>query len=201
MTDQSVQIDPQVADQLFRQARTVREFADEEVTVDEVAAVYDLIKWGPTAMNVQPLRLLVLRPGENRDRLVPLMAEGNRDRVATAPLAVVVAFDPSFHEYMHHLAPHRADTAAALAQAPQQRESMARSNAYIQAGYLIVGLRAAGLATAPMNGMDFEAVDQEFFADCGWRSLMVVNVARAEGSSTSLPRLPRLDFDTAALVM
>ena len=45
LTEQPVQIDPQVADQLFRQARTVREFADDDVAVEEIEQVYDLIKW------------------------------------------------------------------------------------------------------------------------------------------------------------
>lgn len=196
-----LQIDPATADQLFRQARTAREFTDEEVSLEQIETVYDLIKWGPTAMNILPLRLLVLRRGEGRDRLVPLMAEGNRDRVATAPLSLVIAYDPHFHQHMGRLLPHAPEVQDQLGQSLETRESMARTNALIQAGYLIVGLRAAGLATGPMNGMDFAAVDAEFFAASGWRSLLVVNVGYTEGTGTQLPRLPRLDFADAATVL
>ena len=196
-----LQIDPETADQLFRTARTAREFSDEEVSVELIETVYDLIKWGPTAMNILPLRLLVLRRGEARERLVPLMAEGNRDRVATAPLSLVLAADPAFHQHMDTLFPHAPQVQEQLSQSPEDCVPMARTNALIQAGYLIVGLRAAGLATGPMNGMDFDAVDAEFFAESGWQSLMVVNVAHAEGSGTPLPRLPRLEFADAATVL
>ena len=196
-----LQIAPETADQLFRAARTVREFSGEEVAVEQIEAVYDLIKWGPTAMNIVPLRLLVLRRGAARERLVPLMAEGNRDRVASAPLTLVLAADPAFHQHMGTLFPHAPQVQEQLQGSPEACEPMARTNALIQAGYLIVGLRAAGLATGPMNGMDFDAVDAEFFAENGWRSLMVVNVGHAEGSGTSLPRLPRLDFADAATVL
>ena len=197
-----LQIDPETADRLFRTARTVREFSDEEVDVEQIEAVYDLIKWGPTAMNIVPLRLLVLRRGAARERLVPLMAEGNRDRVATAPLTLVLAADPAFHQHMGTLFPYAPEVQEQLSQSPEVCEPMARSNAFLQAGYLIVGLRAAGLAAGPMNGMDFDAVDAEFFAENGWRSLMVINVGRADGGSgTPLPRLPRLEFADAATVL
>ena len=43
-----------VADLLFREARTVAEFVPGEVTDEQLAAVYDLVKWGPTAMNTLP---------------------------------------------------------------------------------------------------------------------------------------------------
>src|SRR5690625_6224151 len=75
-----LQIDPQTADRLFRTARSAQAFTDEEVDVAQIEAVYELIKWGPTAMNILPLRLLVLRRGEARERLVPLM---NEDRKST----------------------------------------------------------------------------------------------------------------------
>lgn len=196
-----LQIDPQTADRLFRTARSAQAFTDEEVDVAQIEAVYELIKWGPTAMNILPLRLLVLRRGEARERLVPLMNEGNRDRVAAAPLTLVLGYDPNFHQHMGTLFPHAPHVQDQLSQAPETRDPMARTNALIQAGYLIVGLRAAGLATGPMNGMDFAAVDAEFFAECGWRSLLVVNVGHAEGTGTELPRLPRLDFADAATVL
>ena len=196
-----LQIDPETADQLFRTARTARSFTSDEVDVELIETVYDLIKWGPTAMNILPLRLLVLRRGEARERLVPLMAEGNRDRVATAPLTLVLAADPAFHQHMDTLFPHAPQVQEQLSQSPEVCEPMARTNAMIQAGYLIIGLRAAGLATGPMNGMDFDAVDAEFFAENGWRSLMVVNVGYVDGDGAPLPRLPRLEFADAATVL
>src|SRR6218665_2160988 len=65
-----------VADLLFREARTVAEFAPGDVSDEQLAAVYDLAKWGPTAMNTLPLRLLVVPTPEARERLAALMNEG-----------------------------------------------------------------------------------------------------------------------------
>lgn len=47
-------------DLLFRSARTANTFTDEPVTPEQFVAVHDLIKWGPTAMNSQPLRVVLV---------------------------------------------------------------------------------------------------------------------------------------------
>lgn len=185
-----------VADQLFRTARSVRTFTDEPVTDDDLEAVWDLAQWGPTALNTSPLRLLVVRTPQARQRLAAHMAEGNRQRVLDAPLSLVLAADPSFHEHLPILAPHVPGKADELAAAPvAARAGMARTNALLQAGYLIVAVRAVGLAAAPMGGMDTAAVDAEFFAESGWQTLFVLNVGRARGDGDAFPRAPRLGLD------
>lgn len=194
-------VDDGVADLLFREARTAAAFTPDEVTDEQLAAVYDLVKWGPTALNTIPLRLLVVRTPEARQRLAAHMNEGNRARVLAAPVSLVLAADTGFHAHIPTLAPHMAALADALEGQPEQRESMARTNALIQAGYLIVGLRAAGLAAGPMGGMDAEAIDQEFFAENGWKSLLVVNVGTADGVGTHHPRAERLAYPQASLTV
>ncbi|PUB30011.1 3-hydroxypropanoate dehydrogenase [Promicromonospora sp. AC04] len=193
-------IDDATADRLFRTARTVTTFAESEVTDEQLAAVYDLIKWGPTSMNVSPLRVLVVRTPEARQRLVANMPEGNQERVATAPVTLVLAYDPEFHERLDVLIPHMPGAREMFAGDDEARAAAARTNALLQAGYLIVGLRAAGLAAGPMHGI-YDAIDAEFFAENGWKSMLVINVSAAEGADTTRPRAPRLSFDDAAQVI
>lgn len=184
-----------VADLLFRTARSVGQFTDEEVTDEQLAAVYDLVKWGPTAMNTLPLRLLVVRERDARERLAAHMAEGNRQRVLDAPVTLVLAADPAFHQHLPVLAPHLPGMADSLEPATEQRMQMARTNALLQVGYLIVGLRAAGLDVGPMGGMDAAGIDAEFFAANGWQSLLVVNVGHAAEGGTPYPRAARLSYE------
>ena len=63
------QIDETTQDALFRSARSVRAWSDEPVAESTVEAVYDLVRWGPTALNASPLRLLQVRSPEARERL------------------------------------------------------------------------------------------------------------------------------------
>jgi len=187
-----------VADLLFREARSVGAFTPEDVSDEQLAAVYDLVKWGPTALNTIPLRLLVVRTPEARARLAAHMNEGNRERVLAAPVTLVLAADPGFHKHIPTLAPHMAALSDALDPQLEQRQQMARTNALIQTGYLLVGLRAAGLDVGPMGGMDTQGIDEEFFAENGWQSLLVVNVGHREGAGTHHPRAPRHTYADAS---
>ncbi|MBO9554209.1 malonic semialdehyde reductase [Cellulomonas sp.] len=194
----SLAVSDDVADLLFREARSVGAFTAQDVTDEQLAAVYDLVKWGPTALNTIPLRLLVVRTPEARARLAAHMNEGNRERVLAAPVSLVLAADPGFHKHIPTLAPHMAGLSDALDPQLETRQQMARTNALLQAGYLLVGLRAAGLDAGPMGGMDAAGIDAEFFAENGWQSLFVVNVGHREGAGTHHPRAPRHTFADVA---
>src|SRR6476646_6172250 len=110
-----------VADLLFREARTAAAFSTDEVSDEQIAAVYDLVKWGPTALNKIPLRLLVVRTPEARQRLAARMSEGDRERVLAAAVSLVRAADTGFHTHIPALAPHMAALADALEGQPEQR--------------------------------------------------------------------------------
>lgn len=190
-------IDDSTADLLFREARTAATFAAGEVPDEQLEAAYDLAKWGPTAMNITPLRVLVVRSPEARERLAGHMNEGNRERVLAAPVTLVLAADPGFHKHLPLLAPHRAAMVEPLEAAPAQREAMARQNAWLQAGYLITALRGVGLAVGAMGGMDAAGLDADLLAGTGWSSFLVLNVGQAEGAEYPFPRAARLAWDQA----
>lgn len=201
MHQSALAVDDAVADLLFRTARTTSLWTDAEVSDEQLRAAWDLAKFGPTAMNILPLRLLVVRSDEAKARLVAHMDDGNKPKVEAAPVSLVLAADPAFHEHLDTLFPVYPGMKEQLAPATEVREQMALTNAKIQAGYLIVALRAIGLAAGPMNGMDFDGVDGEFFASSGWKSFLVVNVGQADGEGSPYPRNPRLGFDEVAKVL
>ena len=194
-------IDEAAADLLFREAHTTSKFSDEPVTAEQVEAVWDLIRWAPTAMNSLPLRLLVVQQGEGRERLAPHMGEFNRAKTIAAPLTIVTAADPGFHRHLKTLAPFRENAEEEFEPLVEMREGMARTSALIQVGYLIVGLRAAGLAVGPMTGFDAAGLDADLFAENGWKSLVVINVGHPAEEDAHHPRQARLDFDTVAEVI
>jgi len=191
-------VSPIVADLLFREAHTVSTFHDTDVPDEQIRAAYDLLRWGPTAMNTQPLRLLLVRSPQARANLAVHMSEGNRARVLGAPLTIVAAADTNFHENLDTLVPHLPHARDMFAGDAAGRETMARTSALIQVGYLIVSLRAAGLHAGPMGGMDAAAIDAEFFAENGWKSLLVINVGTPAGPASIRPRAPRLEFAQAS---
>ncbi|HEY0776179.1 MAG TPA: malonic semialdehyde reductase [Nocardioidaceae bacterium] len=190
-------LSPEAQDLLFREARTANTFSDEPVTDEQIAAIYDLMKYAPTAMNMQPLRIVLVRDGEPRERLLKHMADGNRDKTANAPLVAVLAADTEFHEHLHRTFPHFPGAKDAFAD-DTAREQAARFNATLQAGYFFLGVRAAGLAAGPMGGFDAAALDADLFAGTSLRSLVVVNIGRP-GENAWFDRLPRLEQDEVVL--
>lgn len=185
-------IDDATADLLFRNARTVKVFNGAPVTDEQVHAAYDLAKWGPTALNTSPLRYLVVRSAEARERLTGYLSEGNHAGVLAAPLTLVIAADPAFHTLLPRLAPHAAAIADALDGQAETREAMARMNAALQAGYFITALRATGLHTGPMGIADAAGLDADLLAGTGWKSLFIVNLGQPADEGATYPRADRL---------
>jgi 3-hydroxypropanoate dehydrogenase len=193
-----LQLAPEAQDLLFREARTANAFTDEPVTDEQIAAIYDLVKYAPTAMNNQPMRVVLVRDGEPRERLLKHMADGNRDKTANAPLVAILAADTDFHDHLPRTFPHFPGARDLFAGDAASREQVARFNATLQAGYFFLGVRAAGLAAGPMNGYDAQGLDEEFFAGTSLRSLVVVNIGKP-AENAWFDRLPRLELDEVVI--
>lgn len=193
MTD--LQLDADAQDLLFREAHTPNAFTDEPVTDEQLQAIYDLVKWGPTSMNQQPLRVVSVRSGEKRAKLVEAMMAGNKPKTEQAPVTLIFAVDKDFHENLDELAP-AIPTARAMFEGfgRDGREQGARLNAALQIAYWIVGVRAAGLGIGAMTGFDAAAIDAEFFPDGRFTTMVVANIGHSDESSY-YPRAPRLGFD------
>lgn len=179
---------------LFTGARTANTFAATPVSDAELADVWELTRWAPTSANTQPLRVLYVRPGPVRDRLVEQMTGRNQAKTAAAPAVAVLAVDTRFHEHIPALLPFRPELKDVFEADEAVRSSTATFNATLQAGYFILAVRALGLAAGPMSGFDAAGVDAELFPDGRWRSILVVNIGHP-GPDPWFARLPRLHQD------
>ena len=189
-----LELTPEAQDLLFREARTANTFTDVPVSDEQVRAIYDLVKWGPTMMNNQPLRIVLVRSPEARARLVEHMGGTESRR-------------PLSHRWSRSWPPTPTSTTSSPRRSRTRRvpatcspvtrddvKAWARMNAALQVAYFIVGVRAAGLAAGPMTGMDSDAIDREFFPDGAHRTMAVVNIGHP-GEQAWMARLPRLDYD------
>ncbi|MDX6353499.1 MAG: 3-hydroxypropanoate dehydrogenase [Streptomyces sp.] len=190
----SLILDPTAQDLLFREARTANTFTEEPVSDEQVQAVYDLVKYAPTAFNQQPLRVVLVRSAEGRERLLPHMAEGNRAKTGSAPLVAILAADHEFHQELPTQFPHFPQAKDVFFSERPVREQSATLNGALQVGYFIIGVRAAGLAAGPMTGFDADGINKEFFPDGDHAVLAVVNIGKP-GPEAWFPRSPRLAYD------
>ncbi|MFJ8471834.1 malonic semialdehyde reductase [Kitasatospora sp. NPDC094011] len=194
MTTDALVLDAAAQDLLFREARTANTFTDEPVTEEQVQAIYDLVKYGPTAFNQQPLRVVLVRSTEGRERLVQHLADGNKAKTSTAPLVAILAADNEFHEELPTQFPHFPQAKDVFFSERSVRESSAALNGALQAAYFIIGVRAAGLAAGPMTGFDAAGINKEFFGEGDHSVLAVVNIGKP-GEEAWFPRSPRLAYD------
>jgi 3-hydroxypropanoate dehydrogenase len=194
-----VLLDEYTLDLLFREARSSTEFTPDPVSEEQLRAIYDLTRYAPTSFNLQSLRIVACRSDEARARLLPHLTGRNRVRSQNCPLVLVLAADLHFHENLPLVFPWGAHLAHTLADDLPERTKQAHWNAILQIGFLIVAIRAAGLAAGPILGYDHAAVDREFFPDGRWQSVLVMNVGH--GLPKRYERLPRLSYEDAVRVV
>jgi len=185
-------------DQLFRTARTQNAFQDRPVEDSQLHALYELLKWGPTAANTTPARLVFVKSAEAKQKLAPAMSEGNLAKTMAAPVTVIVGQDLDFHEKLPYLFPHT--DAKSWFEGPREgREEAALRNSSLQGAYLMLAARALGLDAGPMSGFDAAKVDEAFFAGTAIKTNFIVNLGYGDPAGV-FPRLPRLSFDEAARI-
>ena len=182
--------------QLFTEARTPVRFTDEPVDLGVVAEIYDVIKFGPTAMNGVPLRLTVVNSPAEREALIGFMNPGNREKTASAPVLVVASAFVDWHETLVRTSPFMEDPVGRFADAEPMRRAAARMNGSLQLGYFFLGARAFGLDVAPMGGYDAAAITAHFLTSGREELLAVVGLGHRD-VSLDFPRQPRLEASEA----
>ena len=185
--------------QLFTEARTRNAWSDRPVSEDLLRKLYDLTKFGPTAVNATPARFVFVTSPEAKARLAPLMGEGNQAKTLQAPVNVIIGMDIDFHEQLDTLFPHAPGAKDWFADEAGRREAAFR-NSSLQGGYFLLAARALGLDVGPMSGFDPAGVKAEFFPDSTIEPNFIVNLGY--GTDENLfPRSPRLGFEEAAVVL
>ncbi len=182
-------------EQLFTHARTQNGYKPEPVPDDMLRQLYDLVKWGPTAANSTPARLIFVRSAAGKDRLLGCVSAGNVNKAREAPVTVIVGMDLDFHEQLPKLFPHTDARSWFVNDAAKRAESAMR-NSSLQGGYLIMAARALGLDCGPMSGFDAAKVDAAFWAGSRVRTNFLCALGHGDPSKV-FQRNPRLSFEEA----
>lgn len=207
-------VNDECLDVIFRQARTHNGWLDKPVSDETLRRIYDLTKWPPTSANSSPARFVFVRTAKAKERLRPALAPGNVEKVMTAPVTVIVAYDLLFYEKLPKLFPHSPSMVDLFAKNPQLVKTTAKRNSSLQGAYLILAARALGLDCGPLSGFDnakideeffnagreCEGCDQEFFPEGHVRSNFLCNLGYGDPSKL-LPRSPRLKFEEACTLL
>jgi 3-hydroxypropanoate dehydrogenase len=186
-------LDAAALDQLFRTARTYNGYLDKPVSSEQMDAIWELMKFGPTSANCLPARLIWCVSSEAKEKLAGLALPANGDKIRKAPVTVIIGMDLEFYEHLPELFPH-ADARSWFAGAPALAEATAFRNSSLQGAYFMLAARALGLDTGPMSGFNNDAVDEAFFAGTNVRSNFISTLGYGDPSSI-FGRSPRPAFE------
>jgi 3-hydroxypropanoate dehydrogenase len=181
-------------DQLFRAARTANGWRDTPVPPETLRALYDLMKWGPTSANIQPLRLKFLTSAAAKEKLKPHLSPGNAEKTMAAPVVAILGQDMAFYEHLPRMFPHNQTAKSWFEGNEPLIEASAFRNASLQGGYLILAARALGLDAGPMSGFDAAGVDAAFWAGTTVRTNFLCSLGHGDPEKV-FPRSPRFAFE------
>lgn len=195
-------LEDRTLDALFRTARTHNGWLSKPVTDDQLRAIYDLMKWGPTSANCSPARIVFVRTREGKEKLRPALSAGNTEKTMNAPVTAIVAYDTRFYEHLPKLFPHN-QTAMSWFSGPG-KEAVSHATAFrngsLQGAYLIMAARMLGLDIGAMSGFDNAKVDEAFFPDGRFKSNFLCNIGYGDRSKL-FNRNPRLTFEEACAIV
>jgi len=193
-------LDSVALDRIFRAARTHNAFTDAPVTDEQLRALYDLMKYGPTSANCSPARVVFVRSRQAKERLRPALSAGNLEKTMAAPVTAIVGYDLQFYEQLPLLFPHAPDAINWFKGNAPMIETTAFRNGSLQGAYLIIAARALGLDCGPMSGFDNARVDAEFFPDGKVKSNFLCNLGIGDPAKL-FARSPRLSFEQVCAVL
>jgi 3-hydroxypropanoate dehydrogenase len=185
-------------DRLFLQARTHIAWQPKPVAEALLHEIYDLARMGPTSANACPARFVFVGNEAGKARLLPCISPGNEEKVRTAPVTVIVAWDTEFYDHLPTLLP-QVDARPWFAGNPAVAESTAFRNSSLQGAYLMLAARAKGLDVGPMSGFDAAKLNDTFFADGKWKANFIFNLGYGDAQAL-YSRNPRLSFAEACRV-
>jgi 3-hydroxypropanoate dehydrogenase len=187
-------------DTIFREARTHNKWRDAPVSPAMLMAIYDLMRWGPTAANTMPARIHFVTSQTAKEKLKPLLSEGNRDKTMAAPAIAIIGYDLDFPDTLPKLFPNAPKMKDNFAGQPDMTKTVAFRNSSLQGAYFIIAARALGLDCGPMSGFDNDAVDKAFFAGTNIKSNFICAIGHGDPAGV-YPRNPRLSFDEACKIL
>ena len=187
-------------DMILRTARNHYAWKDRDVPDSLLRDIFEIAVAGPTSMNTCPARFVFIRSGDAKDRLVKALKPANVSKMMTAPVTAIIAWDPLYWERLDFLFPHE-DRKPLFSNNRQFADETGFRNSTLQGGYFIIAARAMGLDVGAMSGFSNATVDEEFFAESGWKSNFLCNIGHGALEGVKGPRLYRYDFDEACKIL
>ena len=193
------QLDDASIDVILRDARSHYAWTDKPVSDEMLHSLFEITVQGPTSMNTCPARFVFVRSDAAKNRLAKSLKAKNIDKMRSAPVTAIIAWDPLYWQRLDFLFPHE-DRKPLFDGKAEYAHDTAFRNSTLQGAYFMIAARAMGLDVGAMSGFSNAIVDEEFFAESGWKSNFLCNIGYADETAL-FQKLPRFEFDDVCEVV
>ncbi len=200
---------------LFNKRRSVNFFdKTKEIDMQTVKEIINLAVLAPSAFNLQPWRIIVVKSDSSKERLFSL--SNTQDKVKEAAVNLILIgkkngwdnSNPVWEEMLKSVGGNKkmvdgAKQAASFLYGSSEERSLkfAESNTGLLAMAIMIAAKEFGVDTHPMSGIDFEGIHNEFGLSEDETVVMTMAMGYADKNQVLYPRRPRLTFDRIASVL
>jgi len=200
---------------LFDERRSVN-FFDKNKNIEEsqIKEIINLAVLAPSAFNLQPWRILVVKSEEKKKRLFDLANQQEKILEASATLIIIgnkegyANANPVWDEMLQSVGGNQqmvdgAKQAASFlyGSTDERKLKFAESNAGLLAMSIMIAAKEFGVDTHPMSGIDFDGIHKEFELK-DWESVvMTICMGYYDKSKQLYPRRPRRLFEEISTII
>ena len=152
---------------IVMQRYATKKFDGRKIGEEKVAELLDLVRYAPSALNLQPWKIKIITDQNVKARLRP--AANNQEQITSCSHLLVFCADPDYEGLIRRLAILFAKSGApeevqsmvigmarefTRKMTPDQRLAWSQSQTYLALGNALNGAKALGFDSCPMGGFD-----------------------------------------------
>ncbi|WP_194966182.1 malonic semialdehyde reductase [Rickettsia endosymbiont of Cardiosporidium cionae] len=177
-------------------SNTCYNFSDEPLENSVLKKIYNIMKYGPTSGNSSPFRVFFIVSKEAKSKLITCVSKGNIEKINSAPVTAIFAYDTEFTENMDYLNPNNSFLQSYFKSSKVITLDTAIRNTVLQSAYFMIVAKSLGVDCGPLSGFNHNKVNELFLGDTSYKSELLCNLGYSTYSKThKISKLPRLSFE------
>ena len=200
---------------LFSERRSATFFNKDKQIEDQLLKdIINLALEAPSAFNLQPWRIIVVKSEESKRKLFNL--SNQQDKVLEAPATLIIIgnkegyadSNPVWTEMLQSVGGDEkmvngAKEAAAFlyGSSDERKLKFAESNAGLLSMAIMIAAKEYGVDSHPMSGIDFDGIHKEFGLKEEESAVMTIGLGYYDTTKELYPRRPRRLFDEIATIV
>ncbi|MEI8203152.1 MAG: nitroreductase family protein [Bacteroidota bacterium] len=200
---------------LLNERRSVNFFDNtKELDNNKIKEIVNLAVLAPSAFNLQPWRIIVVKSKEGKEKLLKLA--NNQEKITDASVTLILIgnkegyndANPVWAEMLNSVGGNQdmvngAKQAAAYlyGTSDERKLKFAESNVGLLAMSLMIAAKEMGVDSHPMSGIDFDGIHKEFGLAESETVVMAITLGYYDTTKALYPRRPRLQFEEIASIV